>query len=83
VTPRLSERLGAAPRTTLAGRLTPHLFFVVLHDPAGDVDQFHLCRLRGPCESLEGLYPGEVVSLHQNSFGLTYEVAACKGRFEL
>jgi len=47
------------------------LFFVVLDDPAGDVDQCHLGRLRGPCESLEGLYPGEVVSLHQEAFGLS------------
>jgi hypothetical protein len=56
---------------------------VELHDPASDVDQFQLSDLGGPRQSLECLQPGQIVSVHQNAFGLTDEIAAYQGRVQL
>jgi hypothetical protein len=53
--------------------------FVFVHQPSGDIDQFHVRFLGGAGEGGEGLEPGEVVAVHQYAFGLADDVAGGEG----
>ncbi len=57
--------------------------FVLLHDPAGELNDLDVGVLRGPHQQGERLRAGEVLAVHQDALGLPDDVAAGQRRVEL